>query len=64
MTSWAVEEQVARLQEVHCFGVKADAFGERCKWDTSEHDWLEGRGPVRYWWRMIDDATSGSGAVS
>ncbi len=30
------------------------------QWDTSEHDWLEGRGPVRYLVRMIDDATSWS----
>ena len=30
-------------------------------WDTSNHDWLEGRGePVRYLVRMIDDATSRS----
>ena len=28
--------------------------------NTSEHDWLEGRGPVRYLVRMIDDATSWS----
>jgi len=30
------------------------------QWDTSDHDWLEGRGPVRYLVRMIDDATSWS----
>ncbi len=30
------------------------------QWDSSEHDWLEGRGPVRYLVRMIDDATSWS----
>jgi hypothetical protein len=30
------------------------------QWDTSEHDWLEGRAPVRYLVRMIDDATSWS----
>jgi hypothetical protein len=30
------------------------------QWDTSEHDWLEGRGPVRHLVRMIDDATSWS----
>lgn len=30
------------------------------QWDTSEHDWLEGRGPGRYLVRMIDDATSWS----
>jgi hypothetical protein len=31
------------------------------QWDTSEHDWLEGRGePVRYLVRLIDDASSWS----
>ena len=33
---------------------------ELVQWDTSEHDWLEGRGPARYLVRMIDDATSWS----
>jgi hypothetical protein len=28
------------------------------QWDTSEHDWLEGRGPKLYLVAMIDDATS------
>ena len=35
-------------------------FGQLVQWDTSDHDWLEGRGPVRYLVRMIDDATSWS----
>ena len=28
------------------------------QWDTSEHDWLEGRGEKLYLVSMIDDATS------
>jgi len=28
------------------------------QWDTSDHDWLEGRGPRLYLISMIDDATS------
>ena len=28
------------------------------QWDTSEHEWLEGRGPKLYLIAMIDDATS------
>ena len=28
------------------------------QWDTSEHDWLEGRGERLYLIHMIDDATS------
>ena len=32
-------------------------FGELVQMDTSEHDWLEGRGPVLQLITMIDDAT-------
>jgi len=28
------------------------------QWDTSTHDWLEGRGETMYLISMIDDATS------
>jgi hypothetical protein len=49
-----------KLQEVHCWRPRRSAFGELVQWDTSDHDWLEGRGPVRYLVRMIDDATSWS----
>ena len=47
--------------EVHGWRPRRSGFGELVQWDTSEHDWLEGRGPVRYLVRMIDEATSGSG---
>lgn len=50
-----------RLEPVHGWRPRRNAFGELVQWDTSEHDWLEGRGPVRYLVRMIDDATSWSG---
>ena len=49
-----------RIEEVHCWRPRRGAFGELVQWDTSEHDWLEGRGPVRYLVRLIDDATSWS----
>ena len=49
-----------KLEEVHCWRPRRSAFGELVQWDTSEHDWLEGRGQVRYLVRMIDDATSWS----
>jgi transposase len=55
---WRSKSQ--QLQEVHCWRPRRSAFGELVQWDTSEHDWLEGRGPVRYLVRMIDDATSWS----
>src|SRR5216683_1529986 len=32
------------------------------KWDSSDHDWLEGRGPKLYLLAMLDDATSRGGA--
>jgi len=46
--------------EVHCWRPRRSGFGELVQWDTSDHDWLEGRGPVRHLVRMIDDATSWS----
>ena len=49
------------LKEVHEWRPRRSAYGELVQWDTSTHDWLEGRGePVRYLVRMIDDATSRS----
>ncbi len=55
---WQSKSQ--RLGEVHVWRPRRSAFGELVQWDTSEHDWLEGRGAVRYLVRMIDDATSWS----
>jgi hypothetical protein len=55
---WLSKSQ--RLGEVHVWRPRRSAFGELVQWDTSEHDWLEGRGAVRYLVRMIDDATSWS----
>jgi transposase len=48
------------LQQVHHWRPRRSGFGELVQWDTSDHNWLEGRGPVRYLVRMIDDATSWS----
>lgn len=50
-----------KVVEVHQWRPRRSAYGELVQWDTSTHDWLEGRGePVRYLVRMIDDATSRS----
>jgi len=50
-----------KVKEVHEWRPRRSAYGELVQWDTSTHDWLEGRGePVRYLVRMIDDATSRS----
>src|SRR6266481_4002658 len=65
LRGWMIEaglwkSKARRLQEVHGWRPRRSGFGELVQWDTSEHDWLEGRGPVRYLVRMIDDATSWS----
>src|ERR1700722_4886675 len=49
-----------KIQQVHGWRPRRRGVGELVQWDTSDHDWLEGRGPVRYLVRMIDDATSWS----
>ena len=48
----------AKLVEVHGWRARRSCWGELVQWDTSEHDWLEGRGPKLYLIAMIDDATS------
>jgi len=48
----------ARISQVHTWRPRRSRFGELVQWDTSEHDWLEGRGERLYLIAMIDDATS------
>src|ERR1700693_105178 len=65
LRGWMIEaglwkSKSRRLEQVHGWRPRRSAFGELVQWDTSEHDWLEGRGRVRYLVRMIDDATSWS----
>jgi Integrase core domain len=47
-----------KVAEVHLHRERRSRFGEMVQWDTSEHDWLEGRGEKLYLIAMIDDATS------
>jgi len=47
-----------KVEEVHVWRPRRSCRGELVQWDTSEHDWLEGRGPKLYLVAMIDDATS------
>lgn len=47
-----------RIEEVHVWRRRRSCFGELVQWDTSDHDWLEGRGERIYLLAMIDDATS------
>jgi DNA-binding CsgD family transcriptional regulator len=50
-----------RKQEpIHTWRERHSRFGELVQWDSSTHDWLEGRGPQLKLIRMIDDATSRS----
>ena len=47
-----------KVEEVHVWRSRRRCRGELVQWDTSVHDWLEGRGPRLYLVAMIDDATS------
>jgi hypothetical protein len=53
---WRVKRR--KVEEVHVWRARRSCRGELVQWDTSEHDWLEGRGPRLYLVAMIDDATS------
>src|SRR6202161_894750 len=53
---WRSKEQ--KVKAVHVWRPRRSRFGELVQWDTSEHDWLEGRGEKLYLIAMIDDATS------
>ncbi len=63
---WMIAEGIwqskgRKLREVHAWRPRRSHYGELVQWDTSDHDWLEGRGePVHHLVRMIDDATSRS----
>src|SRR6202012_1119384 len=48
----------AKVRDVHAWRPRRSRWGEMVQWDTSEHDWLEGRGEKMYLIAMIDDATS------
>jgi transposase len=47
-----------QVEEVHVWRARRPCCGELVQWDSSEHDWLEGRGPKLYLLAMLDDATS------
>jgi transposase-like protein len=53
---WRTKEQ--KVKAVHVWRPRRSRLGELVQWDTSEHDWLEGRGEKLYLIAMIDDATS------
>jgi transposase-like protein len=53
---WHANQQ--KVNAAHVWRPRRSRFGELVQWDTSEHDWLEGRGEKLYLIAMIDDATS------
>lgn len=53
---WRVRTR--KIEAVHQWRQRRSCRGELVQWDTSTHDWLEGRGEPIYLIHMIDDATS------
>ena len=53
---WRARKQ--KVEKVHQWRPRRNCRGELVQWDTSDHDWLEGRGERLYLIHMIDDATS------
>jgi transposase len=47
-----------KVEPGHQWRKRRSCRGELVQWDTSTHDWLEGRGETIYLIHMIDDATS------
>jgi len=63
LRQWLIEAGVwkrkkRRVEEVHEWRPRRSCRGELVQWDTSEHDWLEGRGEKLYLIALIDDASS------
>ena len=46
-----------KVEKIHQWRPRRSRFGELVQWDTSDHDWLEGRGERLKLIAMIDDAT-------
>src|ERR1700722_4703541 len=53
---WRANRQ--RVEKIHQWRPRRSRVGELVQWDTSEHAWLEDRGPKLYLISMIDDASS------
>jgi len=61
--AWMIKAKLWRrrkqhVDEIHEWRERRSRFGELLQWDTSKHDWLEGRGEEILLINMIDDATS------
>jgi biotin operon repressor len=60
---WMMEAKLWRarkqhIEKIHAWRPRRSRCGELVQWDTSDHDWLEGRGEQILLINMIDDATS------
>src|ERR1035438_919169 len=60
---WMIEDKLwhagrQRIEKIHQWRSRRSRVGELVQWDTSEHAWLEDRGPKLYLINMIDDASS------
>ena len=63
LRQWMMEAKLWRgrkrkSEPVHLQRPRRTRCGELVQWDTSDHDWLEGRGERLYLISLIDDATS------
>ena len=61
--TWMIEGKLWRAsrqstEKIHQWRDRRSRVGEMVQWDTSEHAWLEDRGPKLYLISMIDDASS------
>jgi biotin operon repressor len=61
--AWMIKAKLWRgrkqhVEEIHEWRERRSRFGELVQWDTSTHNWLEGRGEEIFLINMIDDATS------
>jgi hypothetical protein len=61
--TWMIAGQLWRAQrqsieKIHAWRPRRSRVGELVQWDTSEHAWLEERGPRLYLISIIDDASS------
>jgi transposase len=63
LRQWMIEAKLWRgrkrkCEPVHVRRPRRSRCGELVQWDTSDHDWLEGRGERIHLISLIDDATS------
>jgi DNA-binding Lrp family transcriptional regulator len=58
MAAGVWKRKARRVEEVHEWRPRRSCRGELVQWDTSEHDWLEGRGGKLHLIALIDDASS------